>query len=131
MGDVVSALFATKCFDLLSMKQDAREHSLELILPFLSYVFMRFHLDNDNEQEEKNENPFNKCVPVGWNKSFKIIPIMVGNCRKRRHELYGKILAPYFEDDATLFVISSDFCHWGSNYGYTPFDKESYAKGDI
>ena len=27
---------------------------------------------------------------------------------------------PYFSDEKTLFVISSDFCHWGDHFDYKP-----------
>jgi AmmeMemoRadiSam system protein B len=40
------------------------------------------------------------------------VPIMVGAIDQEQEEAYGKILAPYLERDDTLFVISSDFCHW-------------------
>lgn len=32
------------------------------------------------------------------------------------------------KDPKTVFVISSDFCHWGQNFEYTPYDK---SKGKI
>ena len=31
-------------------------------------------------------------------------------------------------DPKTVFVISSDFCHWGANFEYQPYDK---SKGTI
>lgn len=34
---------------------------------------------------------------------------------------YGLLLKKWFESDDCLFVFSTDFCHWGSNYGYRPF----------
>lgn len=37
--------------------------------------------------------------------------------------MYGKIFAPYLADPQTLFVISSDFCHWGQRFRYTYHDK--------
>lgn len=33
--------------------------------------------------------------------------------------LYGQLLSKYLDDPANLFVISSDFCHWGQRFGYT------------
>ena len=57
------------------------------------------------------------------NEDTKIVPIMVGNLNDRESEAYAKVLAPYFERDDTLFVISSDFCHWGTNFDYQPMDK--------
>ena len=35
---------------------------------------------------------------------------------------YGRLLAPYFDDPSSLFVISSDFCHWGSRFSYNYYD---------
>ena len=45
--------------------------------------------------------------------SAKIVPIIVGHLDMKMAEQYGKLLAPYFDRDDTLFIISSDFCHWG------------------
>ena len=28
-------------------------------------------------------------------------------------------MLPYFEDERTLFVVSSDFCHWGKRFRFT------------
>lgn len=35
---------------------------------------------------------------------------------------YGRLLAPYLEDPGSLFIVSSDFCHWGRRFGYTYHD---------
>mmetsp|Transcript_3454 Transcript_3454/g.5815 ORF Transcript_3454/g.5815 Transcript_3454/m.5815 type:complete len:340 (-) Transcript_3454:100-1119(-) len=126
--DIVSQLHQTQCFDLLSMKQDASEHSMELIVPFLSFMFVS-HYGAQPQQEQKSEQ--SQKQQTEWNATFKIIPIMVGSCKRSQHELYGRILSKYFGDESTLFVISSDFCHWGYNYGYTPFDKQNYKNGHI
>lgn len=32
---------------------------------------------------------------------------------------YGQLLAPYLADPSNLFIISSDFCHWGSRFKFT------------
>lgn len=37
--------------------------------------------------------------------------------------LAGALLAPYLDDPSNLFVISSDFCHWGSRFSYTFYDQ--------
>lgn len=37
---------------------------------------------------------------------------------------YGQLLAPYLADPSNLFVISSDFCHWGRRFGYTYYEPE-------
>ena len=38
---------------------------------------------------------------------------MVGDLKGDKGANYGKLLSPYLEDPSNLFVISSDFCHWG------------------
>ncbi len=45
---------------------------------------------------------------------IKIVPIMVGHLESKSHIAYGKILAKYFDREDVVFIISSDFCHWGS-----------------
>ena len=37
-------------------------------------------------------------------------------------EEYGRILRPYLEEPGSLFVVSSDFCLWGSRFQYTRYD---------
>jgi predicted class III extradiol MEMO1 family dioxygenase len=38
-----------------------------------------------------------------------------------RQQFYGRIFANYIADPANLFVISSDFCHWGMPTTTTPY----------
>ena len=35
---------------------------------------------------------------------------------------FGKILAPYLSDPSSVFIISSDFCHWGGRFRYTYYE---------
>ena len=49
---------------------------------------------------------------------FTIVPVMVGSLSTERELMYGHIFSKYLADPANLFVISSDFCHWGM---YTSF----------
>jgi len=46
-----------------------------------------------------------------------------------REAEYGALLAPYLADPANCFVISSDFCHWGSRFSYTFYDKSQASLG--
>jgi AmmeMemoRadiSam system protein B len=48
-----------------------------------------------------------------------LIPLMIGNTDASTESRYGTLLAPYLADPTNLFVISSDFCHWGSRFRYT------------
>lgn len=48
-----------------------------------------------------------------------IIPILVGNTSGATEAQYGALLAPYLADPSSIFIISSDFAHWGSRFRYT------------
>ena len=54
----------------------------------------------------------------------KVVPIIVGDMKQPNLDKLGGILAPYFDDANTIFIVSSDFCHWGSRFGFCPYEKE-------
>lgn len=73
------------------MKYEENEHSLEM---HISMIKQTFH-----------------------GKDFTLVPLMVGFVEKDLDK-YGQALQPYWEDEKTLFVVSTDFCHWGSRFRY-------------
>jgi len=89
---VVGELLATGLFTRMPRGVDEEEHSLELQLPFLAHL--------------------SGCA-------VPIVPMLVDHPSPRKLAEYGRALAPYLADPANLFVISSDFCHWGSRFAYT------------
>eukprot|EP00193_Tetraselmis_chui_P001793 CAMPEP_0177752790 /NCGR_PEP_ID=MMETSP0491_2-20121128/1104_1 /TAXON_ID=63592 /ORGANISM="Tetraselmis chuii, Strain PLY429" /LENGTH=290 /DNA_ID=CAMNT_0019268011 /DNA_START=196 /DNA_END=1068 /DNA_ORIENTATION=- len=101
-AEVYAHLRSSGLFDTMALDLDENEHSLEMHLPFVAHLF------------KSNE--------------VTIVPIVVGSLSPASEEAYGQLLAPYVEDDANLFALSSDFCHWGSRFGYTPYDQ---SEGDI
>lgn len=72
---------------------DEDEHSLELHLPYI-----------------------HKILPHAT-----LVPILVGNTRPDTELKFGKLLAPYLENPENVFVISSDFAHWGTRFSYTSY----------
>jgi AmmeMemoRadiSam system protein B len=94
--DVVKELGKINNFIYLNKKDEEKEHSLEMHLPYIRKVF------GENE--------------------FKLVPIMVGHLNKNGEELFGKILSKYLKDDDNLFIISSDFCHWGEDFDFQYYD---------
>ena len=77
---------------------DVKEHSIEMEMPFLKYIFD--------------------------DKKLKIVPMVVGDGNLEKNRKLGKYLYDLYEDKKTLFVISSDFCHWGSNFDFTYYNKK-------
>ena len=55
-------------------------------------------------------------------KDFKFVPIVAGSCSLETITKAGTILRSLV-DKETLVIASSDFVHYGRNYGYTPFTK--------
>ncbi|GLI67799.1 hypothetical protein VaNZ11_012087 [Volvox africanus] len=96
--EVYMQLKATGRFEMMSLDVDEAEHSLELHMPFIVHTL---------------RGP-----------SYKLVPIMVGALTTEGEEQYGKILGPYLDDPTNLFVVSSDFCHWGSRFSYTYYNRD-------
>lgn len=97
--DVNKELRKTNLFQWMDLKTDEDEHSIEMQLPYIAKAMEDF----------KNQ--------------FTVIPIMVGSLSFEQEAQYGEILAPYLADPQNLFVISSDFCHWGERFRYTYTEK--------
>lgn len=86
----------SKLFKKMSHDMDDDEHSFEMHMPFV-YKF-----------SDPNSRP-------------KIIPIMISHTDRDFEARIAQHLAPYFKDPTLTFVVSSDFCHWGSRFRYTLF----------
>lgn len=80
-------------FKRLDCPTAEKEHSLEMECPLLKYIFK--------------------------DKLFTVIPIMVGALSESQARETAKALEPLINDPKTLLVVSSDFCHWGSDFDYT------------
>ena len=97
--DVVALLAASGMFMHITATQDEEEHSIEMHLPYLAHI-------------------------VGQ-RAVSIVPIMVGAMKDEQRLAYAQLLKPYFDDPYSLFVISSDFCHWGSRFRFQFWDKSA------
>ena len=94
----VAELHKTGKFGKMSKSVDEDEHSLEMHLPYIFKVLFKHF-------------PPNELPPL--------VPILVGNTNPAKEREYGDILAPYLEDESNIFIVSSDFCHWGLRFNYT------------
>ena len=72
-----------------------QEHSVQIELPLLQYC----------------------------QKDFKFVPIVAGDCSLETIRKAGEILKGLL-DENTLVIASSDFVHYGPNYGFTPFTED-------
>lgn len=100
---IYAELYETGAFETMSVSTDEGEHSIEMHLPYIAKVM----------ESRRNQ--------------FTIVPILVGSLTAGKEQQYGAILSRYLANKDNLFVVSSDFCHWGRRFSYTFFDK-SYEK---
>ena len=73
----------------MSQTVDEEEHSIEMHLPYVAKVM----------ETRRGQ--------------YTVVPILVGALSEEKEIFYGKLLSKYLADPDNLFVISSDFCHWG------------------
>jgi AmmeMemoRadiSam system protein B len=96
------ALTSSSLIGTMDAPVDAAEHSLEMQFPFVARA--------------SRQSVANGHCPL------RIVPIMIGSCLQESEAALGRILAPYFDDPCNVFVISSDFCHFGRRCGTVIFD---------
>jgi len=96
--EVVASLTKSSIFKKMNMDVDEEEHSFEMHAPYI------YKLTRDLPQG----------IP-------SIIPIMISHSDEAFNKQVSTILAEYLKDESNTFVISSDFCHWGSRFGYTSY----------
>ncbi|GAA5862490.1 hypothetical protein JCM3774_002534 [Rhodotorula dairenensis] len=104
--DTIRELKETGKFQDMDQETDEDEHSIEMHLPYIRKVFE--------------------------GRDIKIVPILVGSISHSSEQAYGALLAPYLADPGTVFVVSSDFCHWGTRFRYThyhPPESDDLAAG--
>ncbi|XP_039259103.2 protein MEMO1-like [Styela clava] len=97
---IYAELKQTNKFTSMTKQVDEDEHSIEMQLPYIAKVM-------------------EKCKD-----KFTIVPVLVGGLDRDAEKLYGEIFSSYLADPQNLFVISSDFCHWGQRFKYTYFDEK-------
>lgn len=51
----------------------------------------------------------------------KIVPILIGDNNGPKEKEFGAVLAPFLQDQDNAFIVSSDFCHWGTRFRYTAY----------
>lgn len=100
--EVVTELGKVKGFTQLEQGVEEEEHSLEMQLPLIKKVFGA--------------------------RAIKLVPIMAGDVGELLYPSISFALSRFVADKESLFVISSDFCHWGLRYKYMHYDK---TKGEI
>ncbi|KAK4054997.1 hypothetical protein OIO90_003338 [Microbotryomycetes sp. JL221] len=91
--DTVNELRNTGKFTTMDIDTDQDEHSIEMHLPYIRKIF-----------QGRND--------------VKLVPILVGSLTLQLEQMYGNVLKSFLKSNKTLFIVSTDFCHWGSRFSY-------------
>jgi AmmeMemoRadiSam system protein B len=92
-------------FKKIEARTAEQEHSLEMEFPLLRFVF--------------------------GERLCRIVPIIVGDCTVDGAAKIAAALREFTDDPETLVVVSTDFCHWGTQFRYTrlpPGEGEIYER---
>ncbi len=94
LGPITVDVGGRAAFAQAARAADEGEHSMELLFPFIKH-----------------------CFPQAT-----VLPLLAGHVPTAPGALEGAaaLLVPLLRDPATAVVVSSDFCHWGANYSYSP-----------
>jgi len=92
------------------------EKACRLLLDDPSGLFQHVPAAHTTEHSLENHLPFLQ-VALG---EFKLVPLMFGGLRDDDYVTVASSLDKFL-DDETLFVVSTDFTHYGGAYRYTPF----------
>jgi Predicted dioxygenase len=124
-----SELLATGEFSVMRKTTDEREHSGEMQYPFLQKIILdaTTTIRKKQEQQEKKQGR-DSTTTTTTTMPIRVLPIMVGAIHSAQEIHFGKVLAPYLSRPQVLTVISSDFCHWGRRFGYTPTSPPDHIK---
>lgn len=90
----------TPLFRFMDEETDADEHSLEMQFPMLSQTLQWRNVELDE---------------------VKVVPLMISHNSVNVDQALGRVLARYLADPQNLFIVSSDFCHWGRRFSYTGY----------
>jgi AmmeMemoRadiSam system protein B/AmmeMemoRadiSam system protein A len=96
--DTVACKELLQCSSMVSVRREAQEpeHALEVQLPFIQEVLPEATL----------------------------IPLVCGDLDQERIRELSACLAKLFWREDTLWVISTDFTHFGHAFGYVPFERD-------
>lgn len=97
--ELADELLSSRHFAEMDPGVDMEEHSIEMQFPMLAQTLQW------------------RNVPLD---SVKVVPLMVSHNSKEVDWKIGGVLGKFMKP-GTVFIISSDFCHWGRRFGYTGY----------
>ena len=89
-----------KLFTYMDADTDLGEHSLEMQFPMIAKALAWRGLSLDE---------------------VKVVPLLVSNNTEETDDKLARVLVQNLMDPSNIFIISSDFCHWGRRFQFTGY----------
>jgi MEMO1 family protein len=99
--EIIAELQSSADIPFIPIANDKEEHSLEMHMPYLYKRMQQTFPSTDD-------------FPT-------IVPMLIGDNEVKSEKEVGRMLAPYLKNPDNAFIVSSDFCHWGSKFKYMPY----------
>ncbi|GKY91803.1 hypothetical protein MPSEU_000152000 [Mayamaea pseudoterrestris] len=96
--EILATATSASLVTTMNKRVDEHEHSGEMQFPFLAKVI------RDCKQ----------------NHEIDVLPVMVGQLSDAYSVTFGRLFASVVSRPSVLTVVSTDFCHWGSRFGFNP-----------
>lgn len=101
----LTKLISDKCRIKIDNNSHSYEHSLEVLLPFLQFVKQ--------------------------GKDIQIVPLIIGRETLNKIKEVGKSLKQALKEHNIIFLVSSDFTHYGYNFDFTPYEPSKIEEYDM
>ncbi|KAH3899393.1 related to MEMO1 family protein YJR008W [Saccharomycodes ludwigii] len=86
------------------------------------FIYLEKEADKDEHCLEMQFSTIKYLLNKADNTHAKIIPILISHNVRNIDFAIGETLREYMDNDShSLFIISSDFCHWGFRFDYTAY----------
>ena len=101
------------CGRITDPSQDAAEHSGEMQYPFLAHILLQ-------QQQQHNTQQQCSTTTTTTRRKITVTPVMCGSLSTASEQAWGRALSAIMARESVVTIVSTDFCHWGRRFGYTP-----------
>jgi AmmeMemoRadiSam system protein B len=106
-------------FTVMEQGVDEKEHSGEMQYPYLAQI-----LKTATAAAATTTTTSSNLRHQQEHEGITVLPVMCGSLSVEQEQVFGKLLADIIARPSVLTVVSTDFCHWGSRFGYQPTPSE-------
>jgi MEMO1 family protein len=108
-------------FGDLAVDDDLRREILSLSSASFTVMTKR---EDDEEHSGEMQYPYICKILAETNRTdIRVLPVMCGSLSTKKEKSYGNALEAIIARPDVCTVVSSDFCHWGSRFSFSPISR--------